>query len=244
MVWRKIYLISALALTLAGVTEYVSASPLTAPKSFAVFVAFYNTHNNIVRGGICGTVFFVSQTHAITAHHVLRAESFKPVAGFEKARVWLVHEGYPAIEMKPEYLTSVPDKDLTQIFLPDAKKVDSRYVFAIAPPGMTIKTVETDGFVANTAGPNLVRVGKDVDIVSISRLERMHLSGSLVRQATVTLKAHDIDLKASPNLELSYKPLVGISGGPVTSNGQVIGMNSFADPETRQHTWALQIKIN
>jgi hypothetical protein len=244
MVWSKICLVFSLVLALVGVTESVSASPMTAPKSFAVFVAFYNTHNDIVRGGVCGTVFFVSQTQAITAHHVLRAESFQPAPGFEKVRVWLVHEDYPAIEMKPEYVASIPDKDITQISLPATKKVDSRFVFAIAPTGTPIKSVETDGFVANTAGPTLARVGKDVDIVSVPHLERMHLSGSLVRQATVTLKALDIDLKASPNLELSYKPVVGISGGPVTSNGQVIGMNSFADPGTRQHTWALQIRTN
>ena len=33
-------------------------------------------------------------------------------------------------------------------------------------------------------------------------------------------------------------------GGPVISNGKVIAMNSFADPGTRKHTWALRLLPN
>jgi hypothetical protein len=241
MILRSLILSIALQLAALAVTDSASASPMTAPKSFAVFVAFYNTHDDIVRGGVCGTVFFVSHTHAITAHHVLKAESFKPMPGFERVRVWLVHEDYPAIEMRAEYVRSNPDKDITEITLPVSKKVDSRFVFAMAKPGQIGAKVETDGFVANTAGPTLTRVGQDVEIVKVNNLTRLHLSGNLVQSAVVNIKAADIDLKSSPNLELSYQPVVGISGGPVTSGGKVIAMNSFADPGTRKHTWALQL---
>src|ERR1035437_1868590 len=160
------------------VTESGSAAPMTAPKSFAVFVAFYNTGNDIVRGGVCGTVFFVSPTQAITAHHVLRAASFKPIPGFERVRVWLVHEDYPAIEMKPEFVASNPDKDITTIQLPEKLKVASRFVFATAPVGAVSSPVETDGFIANTAGPTLARQGLDINIVRVSSLSRLHLSGT------------------------------------------------------------------
>jgi hypothetical protein len=161
--------------------------------------------------------------------------------GFERVRVWLVHEDYPAIEMKPEFVASNPDQDITTISLPEAKKVDSKFVFATASSVVLSAPVETDGFIANTAGPTLVREGFDIGIAKVTSLSRLHLEGKLLRSATVSLKASDIDLKSSPNLELSYQPVVGISGGPVTSNGKVIAMNSFADPSTRKSTWALQI---
>ncbi|MGZ3721393.1 MAG: hypothetical protein ACXVA9_00600 [Bdellovibrionales bacterium] len=239
---RFVFSSIVLAITSLMVTESGAAAPQAAPKSFAVFVAFYNTHNDIIRGGVCGTVFFVSPTQAITAHHVLRASSFKPANGFERVRVWLVHEDYRAIEMKPEFVTSNPDKDITTIKIPVELAVDRRFVFPRATKLAAGPTpVETDGFIANTAGPTLERQGLDVNIVKVSSLTRLHLSGTLVRSAVVNLKAADIDLKSSPNYELSYQPVVGISGGPVTSGGKVIAMNSFADPGTRKHTWALQL---
>ncbi len=222
------------------VTETGAAAPLAAPKSFAVFVAFYNTHNDIIRGGVCGTVFFVSPTQAITAHHVLRGSSFKPMAGFERVRVWLVHEDYRAIEMKPEFIASNPDKDITTIQLPAALAVDSRFVFprasAVATSGST--PVETDGFIANTTGPTLERHGLEIDIVRVPSLSRLHLSGTLVRSAVVSIKASDIDLKSSPNFELSYQPVVGISGGPVTANGEVI-----AGPADSPFRFSVQVTV-
>src|SRR4051794_12886884 len=90
-----------LALTLAFVTEFVTAMPTspTAPKSFAVFTTSYNTGNDLVRGGVNGTVFFISNTRAVTANHVVNQANFKPLPGFERVKVWLVHEGYEPIEL-------------------------------------------------------------------------------------------------------------------------------------------------
>jgi len=223
------------------VTESGSAAPIAAPKSFAVFVTFYNTHDDVVRGGVCGTVFFVSGTQAITAHHVLKPESFKPMPGFERVRVWLVHEGYRPIELKREYVQSNPNTDVTLISIPVAQAVEPRFIYATGAADLNAP-VETDGFIANTPGPILERQGVDVAVTRVEHLQRLHLSGKLIRTAQINLKASDIDLKGSPEMELSYKPVVGISGGPVTSNGKVIAMNSFADPGTFKHTWALHIK--
>jgi hypothetical protein len=235
--------INCLVMILASalVTESGSAAPISAPKSFAVFVASYNTYNDVVRGGVCGTVFFVSPTRAITANHVLKASSFTPLPGFERVHVWLVHEGYPAVEIKKEFITSNPNTDVTAIHLPTELKVDGQFVFATAQVDAGTTNVETDGFIASSAGPTLVRQGPDIQISEVTHLSRLHLSGTLIRTANINLKAADIELKESPEVELSFQPIVGISGGPVTSNGKVIAMNSFADPETRQHTWALQL---
>lgn len=240
--WTALFLFVTLTVTEAGTAAPSRATPPKLPKSFAVFTASYNTHNDLVRGGVNGTVFFVSPTHAITAHHVLRKESFRPLPGFERVRVWLVHENYKPIEMKAEWMQSNPDKDVTVIRLPKNLQIDKRFVYATGRVQSVSDPVETDGFVANTDGPVLRRQGLDINIVSVPRLQRLHLVGQVVRTATVNLKAADIDLKGSPNVELSYKPIVGISGGPVTSRGKVIAMNSFADPGTFKHTWALQLK--
>src|SRR5665213_686455 len=181
MNWRTIFSCIAFSLAANLVTETGFASPLTAPKSFAVFVAFYNTNNDIVRGGVCGTVFFVSPTRAITAHHVLKTASFKPMPGFERVRVWLVHEDYRAVEIRQEYIQSNPDTDVTTIKLPPSLKVDSRFVFATAKIDSLTTRVETDGFIANTAGPTLERQGLDINITKVTRLQRLHLSGTLMR---------------------------------------------------------------
>ena len=88
----------------------------------------------------------------------------------------------------------------------------------------------------------LVRNGDDIAIAAVPKLTLVRFSGRIVRQALVNMQALDVKVNSAPNVELSYKPVVGISGGPVVSNGRVIAMNSFADPGTRASTWALRIK--
>jgi hypothetical protein len=243
MNWRMVVYIYSFVFNAHLVSETALAATISTPKSFAVFVTFYNTHDDNVRGGVCGTVFFVSPTQAITAHHVLKAESFKPLPGFDRVKVWLVHEGYRPVEMRPEYIQSNPSTDVTTIQIPTARAVDRSFVYATG--GIEgAKQVETDGFVANTAGPQLTRVGADVVVTAVDHLERLHLSGTVIRTAQVNLKATDLELKGSPEVEFSYQPVVGISGGPVTSNGKVIAMNSFADPATFKHTWGLQLRAS
>jgi hypothetical protein len=219
----------------------ISVTAHEAPKSFAVFTTSFNSSGLEARGGVNGTVFFVSPTRAITANHVVNRSSFKPLPGFEHVKVWLVHEGYAPIELAPENLESDPARDVTVINLPDTKKVEARFVFKMGTPGGTDENVVSEGFIANSAGPILVRQGADLAIVAVPHLSRLFMQGKILRQVRVELKASDIDLKSSPEYELSYTPIVGISGGPVVAHGQVIAMNSFADPSTRRQTWALDL---
>jgi hypothetical protein len=218
-----------------------SGAAETAPKAFAVFVASYNSAGNEVLGGVAGTLFFVTPTRAITAYHVLQAASFKPLPGFRHVRVWLVHENEPAIELKPEYLTSRPDRDLTMVNLPATKAVRADFVYASAARPAPAQTVESEGYIANSTGPALAWNGPLLEITAVPRLARLHLTGTLVRHALVNLDATDVKLNASPDMELSYRPVVGMSGGPVLAGGKVVAMNSFADPTTREHTWALTL---
>ncbi len=225
-----------------GVTESVTAAITSTAKSFAVFTTSYNTGNDLVRGGVNGTVFFISPTRAITANHVANQKSFKPLPGFERVRVYLVHEGYPPIEIKAANVRSDANRDVTVIDLPKAKRVPKQYVFPLGQVTVMGENVTSEGFVANTDGPILERKGQDVIVTSVPHLTRLSMQGQLIRQAQVNLKTLDIDLKSSPSVQLSYQPIVGISGGPVMVRGRVIAMNSFADPGTFKQTWALQLR--
>lgn len=228
----------AVSAVVSGVTVS-AASHLETPKSFAVFVVSYNKTNDEAVGGVAGTAFFISKNKAITAHHVLQAESFRPAAGFEKVRVWLVHEDLPPIELKAENVTSEPEHDRATIRI--AGSVSKNFIYRLRTQALAGGEVSTEGFRANTAGPLLARVGSDLAVVSVPHLDRLNSRGQLLKKANVDLTAADVKLKSIPCLQVSYLPVRGLSGGPVLLNGQVIGMNSFADPTGVNRTWAVEM---
>ncbi len=227
-------------LLLFRVTEIGAVSGGSTARSFALFMVSYNAQGAEAEGGVAGTVFFISPNQAVTAYHVINEKSFAPNQGFQKKRLWLVHEGHAPIEVKPEFLKTDRLRDLTLIRIP--KAVAKRYVFdtqAAAAPNMA---VESEGFVASSAGPVLERRGADLAIVAVPRLHRVFAKGLVIRKAPVDLKAQDVELSNSPSLELTYEPIKGMSGGPVVSGGKVVAMNSFADPQTFKRTWALELQ--
>ena len=210
-------------------------------KSFAVFAASYNTHNDEARGGVMGTAFFVAPDKAITAFHVLQKNVFKPADGFERVRIWLVHEGAPAIELDVNEIEGRADQDMTLIKLTKGKKVADQFVFRSGTSNAQGASVETEGFLANSTGPLLARSGQDLVITSVPKLHRLKLQGQLMRSAKIDIRSADVNLKATPCLQLTYQPIRGMSGGPVTVDGRVVGMNSFGDPDGFTRTWAVQL---
>ena len=210
-------------------------------KAFAVFVASYNADGLSAVGGVAGTAFFISPTKAITAFHVLQDKSFRPAPGFQRVRVWLVHENYPAIELKPEQLSYKSEMDSSVINLDHRSAVPAKYIFAMNSVTAISNHVESEGFMANSTGPILEKRGADLVIVSVPKLERMKLNGTVLQHSQIDLRSSDLNLKGAPMVQLSYQPIKGFSGGPVTSQGKVIGMNSFADPNGNGRTWALQV---
>jgi hypothetical protein len=219
------------------------------PKSFAVFVVSYiadGPQAAVAVGGVAGTAFFADADRAITAYHVLQPKSFQPQPGFTKAKVWLVHERHEAIEIEPHELEYQPDRDLSVIRLKGSKRVSRHFVFAASDSSQSslvpASSLETEGFVAGTAGPVLEFKNGELEISHVPVLSRVRLSGQVLQQARVNLKSTDVNLNEAPCLKVSYRPVVGTSGGPVTANGRVVGMNSFADPGTREHTWILDLR--
>lgn len=231
----KFALLVALSMVLDSAVTICGAAT---PKTYAVFVAAYNPGGGPVRGGVAGSLFFVSRQEAITAFHVLQPASFTPPAGFSKVRVWLVHEGEPAIEIHAGDLTSRADRDLTRVRIKQPIKKD--YVFETDHARIATDVV-SDGFRAETAGPKLAWINGEVEITSVPSLDRVTVRGRILRRARVDLKAADLKLVDSPGFELDYAPIVGMSGGPVVARGKVVAMNSFADPNSRRRTWALEL---
>ena len=235
----------ALAILIASVvTNLVDCMPANAAveqtvssdKAYAVFVISYNDSAAI--GGVAGTAFFVSPTRALTAYHVLQAVSFHPQAGYAHSRVWLVHEGEPAIELRETDVTYDQNNDLTGIAIHQPIKTD--YIYSTAIENKLVD-VETEGFRANSSGPRLERVGSEIEITAVPSLERIHLRGSIVQRTRVDLHAVDVTLNQTACVEVSYQPIRGMSGGPLIAGGKVIGVNSFADPETKDRTWAVAV---
>jgi V8-like Glu-specific endopeptidase len=219
-------------------------------KTYAVFVTTVNRQTKAATGGVAGTAFFISPTKAFTAFHVLQEGSFKAPSADELRQVWLIHEGEPAIEMSRANVSFSPDQDMTRIEISGEKAVKQDYVFQVQPkngsdPEIDVKNGEvvTEGFRANTAGPVLVWEKSRLKVEAVPHMERVFSSGKTLRDTFVNLKAADVELKNKRCLQLSYQPIVGMSGGPVlASTGRVIALNSFADPASRQQTWAVVIQ--
>jgi hypothetical protein len=236
-------LMTALAIVLVLLTPGITHASSAFAKTYAVFVASYNQRTQEARGGVAGTAFFTSPTEAITAYHVLQTASFKvqnerQTEG-EIVQIWLVHENEDAIELTPENLRENARQDLTQITLKRGARVPKRYIFELGK-GALASDVKTEGFLAQSVGPVLRLMNGKLAIISVEKLNRFNTQGLLETSRTVNLRAIDVNLTGTPCLRLSYRPVVGLSGGPViAANGKVIGMNSFADPTTRAHTWAI-----
>jgi hypothetical protein len=215
----------------------------TSGKTFAVFVAAYNPATGQARGGVAGTAFFVSSYKALTAYHVLQPASFKIPKGFSQIHVWLVHEGEAAIELSSESISPRPDLDLTLISLKSPQRVAEKYVFKTVQPGDRIEhDVKTEGFLANSTGPKLqADPSGHLAITAVPILQRIYASGNILQSNNVSIRSIDVNLSNSPCYKLSYQPVVGLSGGPVSAGGRVIAINSFADPSTRAQTWAIDL---
>lgn len=230
--------------TIAAFIVFISytAMPLfahAAGSSYAVFKVSYSDTNKPVVGGVSGTAFFVSQNKAMTACHVLNEKSFEPAPGFTKSRLWLVHENQKAIELFKSNVVTNCDRDETIIHFKQPV-VASKFVFSTQTEGFSSNSeFTTEGFIANTAGPEFAWENGQLEITSVPSLQRVTTKGTLIRNVKVDLKATDVTLVNTNSIQVSYKPIVGMSGGPVLINGKIVAFNSFADPETRNSTWAV-----
>lgn len=235
--------LSLLILGLLSVAPLITqATQNVTPSTFAVFVVSSNPKTGEAKGGVAGTAFFVGRKTAWTAAHVLNPQSFKTSADFPLTQIWLLHERHAPIEIKPSHVSSLPGQDLTRLNF-SHEIVRREFVFQQRSSSLSLVQgqVETNGFLAETLGPVLRWNKGRVEISAVPRLERKSARGQISRRARVNLQAPDVQLDEAPCLQLTYQPVKGLSGGPVLFEGQVVGVNSFADPQMQGHTWAVQI---
>lgn len=213
----------------------INAQESASGKTYAVFVVSYDGKTAI--GGVAGTAFFVSETQAITAYHVLNEASFSSQS-YPIKKVWLVHENEPAIELAKPDLSPRKDLDRTEISI--RGRVSAKYIFEQTRQIILGSPVETEGFVANTGGPILSAEFGELKIMSVPKLQRVSFKGHLLGIETVTLSSNDVNLNSVKCLKLTYSPVLGLSGGPVLVNGRVVAINSFAEPDRREVTYAVR----
>jgi hypothetical protein len=223
--------------------QALALPPQEPPKSYAVFVARYHTDSSLAVGGVAGTAFFVEADKAVTAFHVLQGSSFAVQSENEKVRIWLVHENEKPIEVFPENLKLQANKDLTLIhFAGPVVPASKIYQWAdSAQAKSSVSVLESDGFQANSLGPELQWSGQDIEIRRVQKLERIHAQGQILQRARVDLAASDVHLRQTDCVQVGFLPVVGLSGGPLTLNGRIVGMNSFAGDQ-RSSTWAVVLE--
>jgi hypothetical protein len=215
------------------------------PKSFAVFVAHFNPTTGEAKGGVAGSAFFVTPSKALTAFHVLNKKSFEKLSPTEIVKIWLVREHQHPIAIQAPTLIEHAPKDITAIDFGALEMVKQSEVYEVSPENVHMgpplaTALESDGFVASTKGPTLNFDGIDLSISSVPYLSRLHKNGKLVRSAAITLHAADVKLTDVPCLQVTYEPVVGLSGGPITAQGKLVAINSFADP-SKASTWGVQL---
>lgn len=243
---------------LTGVNPFSKAYALPSPiqkkiiskaykgSAYAVFKVSYSPQNPElgVQGGVAGTAFFVTSKIAFTAYHVINAQLFNPAPGFKKARIWLVHENQPAIEIFRTQIQENPDSDFSKITFQKEVTIPVQHIFETENPKKEIENfnknlVISEGYKANSAGPVLAWINGDLEIQAVHKLEKIIQSGLVLQNTRVSLASADVNLKNQKTVQLTTKPIVGTSGGPVIINGRVKAFNSFANPNDRLSTWAI-----
>lgn len=84
--------------------------------AFAILKLSYQTPgDSSLTGGICGTGFSLDRRTAVTAHHVLNDETFKPNTGFRHASVWIVSRSGSILKISRDSASLHPEIDATII---------------------------------------------------------------------------------------------------------------------------------
>ncbi len=202
------------------------------PEVFAVLKISYNSKNDVsepIVGGICGSAFFVNDSIAITAHHVLSEGTFKPLDGFEYCQFFLLSSdsfkvipvfasnivGYPSFEMTLLKFDSLkrPVKPIPVQFSPEGKgSYAISYGFSSDSKTFPIQ------FICNKDNLDILCYDlNDIEIIKGGHIYKYH-------QKTVK---NSIKFYNKWVYELKIPGTVGMSGGPLLNkNNMAIGFTS------------------
>jgi hypothetical protein len=216
--------------------------------AFAILKLSYNRPgDSSLTGGICGSGFFIDSRTAITAHHCLNDDTFRPNAGFLHVLVWVITRRGLVRRIDQGAITLHPEIDTTIISLGDSisnVQVYDRAV-GVAAAGQQVSGI---GHVGN-AMPSVNADWQGSELVirsaSLAGFNR-DMDGCVKRPVTFDINANDIKMHGVRGFELSFGSQIGMSGGPVidSSTGRVLGMLSVGlppDSTFKTETFAISI---
>jgi len=214
--------------------------------AFAILKLSYNQPGESpLTGGVCGTGFFIDDSTAVTAYHVLSERTFKPNTGFRYCCFWILSrsglvaqldqyslQGYPEIDTTA-FRFDEPQLGITVYTPPSHKPEIGTEVCGIGHIGNEMPQVR-----ARWEGQSIVITHVDLDSVICDEI------GHIIRIARFDVNAQDARLKNVAGYELSFGTNVGMSGGPLVDQrtGQALGLLSFGlppDSYTKTQTFAV-----
>jgi hypothetical protein len=223
------------------------AQPVLSNYVWAIVKVSYDPITLKAEGGSCGTVFFVTETTFITAHHGNEANSgmLRPNAGYPNVRVFLANSQGDTIE-DFWIVKRIPDYDLAI-----GRISKSHPAVRVCPlqteivPGGEVYNI---GFPTDQGVPDYsLRIDGYKLIVERIRIRPLTQEGTVQAITNLTIRANDIHLQDRTVAVLSYSSRVGFSGGPLVckKSGKVVGLMSFVIPkEINVHAPAVAIRMS
>jgi len=215
--------------------------------TFAILkISYNNIGDSTVEGGICGTGFFIKPKNAISACHVLNRSTFTPNRGYMFCDVILISPNGFIYPIKMSQITEYPEIDTSVINFNSVPQNTSVYSTSI-DADICGRDVKSYGFIGNRMpiiDANWVNNSFKVNSVNLSSVIKNE-SGSVLRYFKMSINGNDVKLSNIYGFEVSFKSVVGMSGGPlIDMNGKVIAMLSFglpADSNEKTQTFAIAI---
>lgn len=201
-----------------------------------------------VKGGICGSFFFIQKDLAVTANHVLSTNNFKPNKGFKKCQYWLLVQPDIVIELNKADLIDYPEIDTTIIPLHNNYSIEVRET-SIDEVDVGLECMN-EGFIGGKM-PKLevswAKKGLQIKSCSYDGTESNGYGEIRSIRILTVNNAIDIKMNGVQGLETSYGGVVGMSGGPLinTETDEIIGLMSIglpADVPVKKTLFAVAIK--
>jgi len=225
---------------------------ITNSPIIAIFKASYNVSGDAgVRGGICGTGFFVDSKTVLTTYHNFSRDKFKPSLGYSHCQFWLIPQN-DTIPIEKVYISDYPEFDTVVIKLPEGQGISRVLKLSNTNPIKGERCFNVGYFSSEGIYPELnVTLDRSSNGLSITKID---LCNQVIRGEGIvetvfieTKNYNDVKLKGKEVIKLSYGGRKGMSGGPLirAATGEVIGIMSYGLPQNaveKDHVFAVSVR--